>query len=183
MKVLEDKSLLLKARIALHGNEDKLRHEHRSCRAMCSKVGMRINLSTASLFGWPLSKIDVKTACLQTEQPERDVFETNPRESDDGGKALWLLLTTAYGLINTNEKLKLLSDEMLTDLAFVQDPLLRQVFMIINDNRVVTIIAKIDDDLLLTGIPSITTKNIKSINDRFTLHTITHGPGVARYFG
>lgn len=57
---------------------------------MCSPVGMRILLSTATKQKWRLTKLDVKTAFLQTGQAERDVYVIPPRESDDFGKAIWL---------------------------------------------------------------------------------------------
>lgn len=106
-----------------------------------------------------------------------------PRESDDRVKALLLLLTPAYGLINNNAKWKVLSHQMLVDLCFLQAPVLPQLFLTINDDLILVMIVKIGDDLLPTVILSITTNIIKSIKGRFSLDTITHGPDVLRYFG
>lgn len=150
---------------------------------MCSPVGVRILLSAASLFGWPLSKLDVKMDFFQTRKEARDVYLISPRQSEDREKSLWLLPMAAYGLINSNAKWQVLSDQMQVDLLFVQASLLPQLFLIIHEHLVVAMIAKIVDDLLLTCIPNITTGVIKRINYCFTLDTITQGLGISRYFG
>lgn len=50
VKVNDDKSLKLKARIAPHGNEDSLKNELRSDCAMCPPIVIRIILSIAALY-------------------------------------------------------------------------------------------------------------------------------------
>lgn len=72
-KLLYDQSLNLKACIATHGNEDSKKYLRSDC-AICLPVGMRIILSLVSIRRWRLSKIDVKTAFLQTGQAQHDVY-------------------------------------------------------------------------------------------------------------
>lgn len=104
LQVRDENDLSLKVRIAPHGNEDSLKHKLRSDCAMCIPVGMLILISTAALHGWRLHKLYVKSAFLQTGNAERDVYVVPPRESSDHGRAQWLLLTPAYGLVITNVK-------------------------------------------------------------------------------
>lgn len=95
ININDDKSLKLKARIAPHGNEDCMKDDLKSACSMCSSVGLRILLLTASLQKWRLSKIDVKSASLQTGNAARDVYVIPPKESADLGKVLWLLLAAS----------------------------------------------------------------------------------------
>ena len=71
---------------------------------------MRLLISIASLYAWRLSKIDVKSAFLQTGKAERDVYVIPPVESGDRGKCAWLLETASYGLVNANAKWQVHSD-------------------------------------------------------------------------
>lgn len=66
LKYKDDKYIKLKARIAPLGNEDLLKHDLRSDCSICIAIGMRILLSTATTKKWFLTKLDVKTAFLQT---------------------------------------------------------------------------------------------------------------------
>lgn len=54
IKISDDASLKLKARIAPHGNEDSFKFDLKSDCAMCSPCGMRIILSLSSLYKWSL---------------------------------------------------------------------------------------------------------------------------------
>lgn len=138
---------------------------------------MHILLSLASLFKWRLSKIDVKTAFLQTGQATRDVYVITPCERNDRGRSLRLLLAAAYGLINGNEKWQELSEKMLFRIGFIQVPLVPQLLYIKLGASTVAIIAKIVDDILISDSPADTDPIIEKINIKFKLGTIVHGPG------
>lgn len=83
LKVNEDKSLSIRARIAPHGNEDSLRHELKSDCSMCSPSGIRFVLAIAALCKWITTKADAKSAFPKTGKAERDVFVIPLRESMD----------------------------------------------------------------------------------------------------
>lgn len=133
LKVLDDHSLKLKARIASHGNEDSLKNELSSDCSMCCPVGMRLLLSTAALRKWLLIKMDVKPAFLQTRPAQRDVYVVPPRESKDRGKRLWLLLAAAYGLESSNAKLQVQFDKVLDDLGLKMATFSPQLFLLMRD--------------------------------------------------
>lgn len=183
VKVNDDKSLKLKARIAPHGNEDSIKNELRSDCAMCPPLGVRIILSIATLFAWILTAIDVKTAFLQTGRAERDVYVIPPTESTDRGSKMWLLLCAAYGLINSNAKWQVQSDQELKDIGFQQIPVVPQLFMLRRNGKLVVVLAKFVDDILLTGVPEIVKEVIERFNKRFKLGNTCHGPNAMRYFG
>lgn len=50
--------------------------------------------------GWRLTKIDVKSASLQTGKAQRNVFVVPPYERKDKPRFLWLLKSAAYGLVD-----------------------------------------------------------------------------------
>lgn len=172
VKVKDDKSLKLKARIAPHGNENSLKNELKSDFAMCPPLGIRIILSIATIFSWILTAIDVKTAFLQTGQAGRDVYVIPPAKSSDRVPKMWLLLCAAYGLINSNAKWQVQSDQELKDMHFEQIAVIPQLFMLRRNGRLVVLLAKIVDDILLTGVPEVVQEVIERFNNRFTLGNI-----------
>lgn len=183
VKVMDDHSLKMEARIAPHGSEESHPLEMRRECFMCSPVGARARLSTATLRKWRQTNIDVKNAILWTGRTRRDVYVVPPCESGDRGKFLWLLSITANGLANANAKSQMQSDKVLLGLGFTPGALVSKMFLIRRKDKLVAILAKTLDDILLAG-PSRTTDAIVEANGmQFSLGTIVHGPGRLRYFG
>lgn len=143
IKVNGDQTQKLKSRIARHGNEDSLRSLLRFDCSMCSPPGFRIVASVASLKKWQPAKIDVKTAFLQAVKAERDLFVVPPTERTDRCNCLWLLLTSAYGLGNANEKWQVMSDQALHDICFCSSIVLSQLFYFKDhDGNIANVLAK-----------------------------------------
>lgn len=130
VKSVDNTVLSLKARITPHGNEDIIKGELGSDCEMCSHVLMRILSSTESLFGRPLHKLDVKAAFQQTGQTTRNVYVGPTRESADRARSQCLLLTAAYGMVNTKTKCQVQSDALLHGLDFESAPLVPQLFFL-----------------------------------------------------
>lgn len=86
----------MKARIAPHGNEDPLRHGLKRDCSMCIPVGFRVLLSKEYICKWRITKLYVRSEFLQMGAASREVYVVPPRESQDRGSSLWLILTTAY---------------------------------------------------------------------------------------
>lgn len=78
------------------------------------------------------------------------------RDSCDQGLCVWLLLKAAYALVHSNAQWQVISDSILTYLGFCQTPLLSQLFVLVKDSVTVAIIAKVVDDMLLAGVPTVT---------------------------
>lgn len=89
IKMNDDLSIKLKARITPRGKEDSTKEMLRSDCSICLSPGFLLVPSAASLENWRLIKIDIKTAFLQTGNAERDVH-VSPIESQDSGKCMWL---------------------------------------------------------------------------------------------
>lgn len=60
VKAQDDMSLMLKARIEPNRNEDSEQADRRSDYCMCPPLGIRVNLSTASIRTLRIVKLDVK---------------------------------------------------------------------------------------------------------------------------
>lgn len=115
MKIRDDESLQLKARIALHRNEDSLTYEMISDCSICSLTGVHILTSIVSIRKWLMTKVNVKSAFLQTGKAERKVYVVPPKEATDRFKLLWLLLVVSYSLVNTNARFQEQSDSLLLE--------------------------------------------------------------------
>ena len=76
----DDGSLLLKARISPHGNEDDLKNVLRKDCSTCPPTGLRISGSNAALHGWKINKADSRAAFLRTGEAHRDVYVRPPRK-------------------------------------------------------------------------------------------------------
>lgn len=108
---------------------------------MCSPVGIRALPSTAALCKRGLTKLDVKTALLQTGRGSRDVYVVLPRKSGDRGKFLRLLLTVAFGLVIANAKFQVQSEKVILDLGFMPAALVSKLFLLRWKNKVVATVA------------------------------------------
>lgn len=99
IKVEDDDSLRLKARIAPHGNEDSEKSIFSSDCCIFSPTGIRIIILVASDHWWRLVKINVKMAFHQFGPADRKVYVIPPKESRLRNELL-LLLVAGYGLVN-----------------------------------------------------------------------------------
>lgn len=71
----------------------------------------------ATMLKRRISKVEFKSAFLQTGRAERDVYVTPPSERGNKNIYLRLLNSAAYGLVNANAKLQVKSDQILLDLG------------------------------------------------------------------
>ena len=87
---------VIKARLVARGFEENLSKEFRKDSPTCTKDSLRITLALVSSFGWKCNCVDIKSAFLQGNAIERDIFVRPPKEFDDG--KLWKLKKNVYGL-------------------------------------------------------------------------------------
>lgn len=88
---------------------------------MCASTGLRVLLSIVTTFRWILSKIGVRISFLQTDDAQRDFYVKAPYESADRSH-YWLLLTSSYGLVNSNAKWQVQSDSLFVGIVLTQLP-------------------------------------------------------------
>ncbi len=128
VKALDDGSLLMRCRFAPHGNEDMEKEELRTDSASCSPLAFRLFLSVCSLRKLFISKVDFKSAFLQTGPAERDVY-VRPPKADKSRFTLWRLNVAAYGLVNANAKWQNQSDALLAECGLRQLAFMPQLFV------------------------------------------------------
>lgn len=182
LKVDDDRSLKLEASIAAHGNEESARDLLRSDCSMCPPAGFRIVTSIATLMKWRLTKIDIKTAFLQSGKAERDVFVALNRKVLTMA-ILWALLTSAYGLMNSNAKLQNISDQVLVNIIFSTLWILLRLFMMQSSSKFMFLLEKIVNDILICRASDLYDTVVTKKKIPFMLETISHGLGLFRFFG
>jgi len=183
VKVLDDGSKLVKARIAPHGNKDSMKDDLKKDSAMCSPVGMRVALSICSIMKWNTAKIDFTSAFLQSGLAEREVYVVPPRES---GKRIyyWLLLTAAYGLVNAGAKWQQTIDNSLAEMGFLQLAYIPQLFYMRSGDGSLSLLAvKVVDDILMVGDTGDLKSVIGKIRAEYKVGTVVYGPGKMLFNG
>lgn len=118
----------MKSRIALPGSKNDEGDELQTHSATCSMIGIRILIFVTVMFGWILVEIDFTTAFLQIGRALWDV-KVPPCKSRNQ-IFYCLLLPAAYGLVNANTKLQMLSNESLRVVEFVPLFILAQHFFL-----------------------------------------------------
>ena len=178
----DDGSLKLKARIAPHGNEDDLKRVLNKDCSTCPPTGRRILEYIASLHGWRVYKADVSAAFFQTGKAERDFYFRPPRESPTKTTHIWILLTASYGLVNSNAKWQNQSDELLLDYGLDQSRYVAQLFFKREAGKLVLVVAKIVNELKVSGTGNRAKAFLDVFDSRFKLVTINRGPGKLPFF-
>ena len=92
-KVKNDKTVT-KARLVVRGFEEMF--QDRTDSPTCSKDSLRLSLWIMSHMKWKCQSIDVRSAFLQGQEIERNVFVRPPPEFDEG--RVWRLQKSVYGL-------------------------------------------------------------------------------------
>ena len=182
VKDLDDHSLHCKARIAPHGNKDSEKDGLRTDSSSCPSFGIRLLLFVCTILGWFLTKVDVKSAFLQSGRANRDVYVIPPRECRNRS-FLWLLLVAAYGLANANAKWQVHSDDTFLSFGLHSVPFVPQLFFKREGGELVLIVAKIVDDILFGGTEKARREFQKHLESVYKLGTISHMPGQFLFFG
>ena len=69
------------------------------------------------------------------------------------------------------------------DLGITQLPLIPQLFVKFDDDKLTMIAAKVVDDIKIAGVPAVVDNFVKRFNCQFKLGTITKGPGELKFYG
>ena len=93
--VITKKNGQMKGRLVARGFEDET--ETRTDSPTMSKTAFRVLLTMAASKQWEIETTDIKSAFLQGQDLDRDVFLIPPKEANALGK-LWKLLKGLYGL-------------------------------------------------------------------------------------
>ena len=103
LKELDQGKVTPKARLVARGFEeptDSLQKDSPTC----SKDTLRVMISTVASMKWDLKSIDIKTAFLQGENINRDVYLQPPLEANCKKGYIWKLKKCVYGLSDASMK-------------------------------------------------------------------------------
>nr|XP_039264060.1 uncharacterized protein LOC120339893 [Styela clava] len=97
-----DKGILPKARLVARGFEDPDIDNVEKDSPTCSKDALRTVIAITAQKGWRLQSIDIKTAFLQGEKLQRNVYLIPPREAKCMPGKIWRLKKCVYGLTDAS---------------------------------------------------------------------------------
>ena len=98
----ENEKVILKSRLVAKGFEEDCLDEMNKNSPTIDKSSLRAVLSIISSQKWNINTMDVKTAFLQGEQIDRDVFIRPPKEANT--TKVWKLNKCVYGLADASLK-------------------------------------------------------------------------------
>lgn len=148
----EKEKLKLKCRLVPHGNRDREKDSIRKDAATAQFAIIRLLLSFAAILQLSLATIDIQSAYLQSPNLTRTIFMRPPKGWTSSTGVLWRLLKPAYGLVESGRLWALEIESWMADNGLHQTRGLPQLFIRRNAaNRVILIIAKVVDDLLIAG--------------------------------
>ena len=137
----------VKARLVARGFEEL--QDFRTDSPTCSKEGLRIALLLLVSQSWSLHSLDVKTAFLQGESINRDLYVKPPKEA--GTNKLWKLQKTVYGLADASRSWYLKLRSELIKLKGKPVSLDQGIFLWFDGSTLFGLMACFVDDVLWAG--------------------------------
>ena len=138
-----------------------------------SQDAFRIFLVLAVTMGWDIESTDIKSAFLQGQNLDREVFVEPPLEAKAPGM-VWQMLKPLYGLRDAPRRWYLSVAQFLTAVGFEQCKLDPSVFMM-SDAESSTLIGLVCvhvDDFLHSGTEYFKVHIIPAIREKFTAGTV-----------
>ena len=96
-----DDTLHRKARLVAKGFEENCLDDIKKKSPTCDKPSLRLILSVIAQKKWKINSVDIKTAFLQGEKIQREVFLRPPKEANTNNK-VWKLNKCVYGLADAS---------------------------------------------------------------------------------
>ena len=152
-----------KARLCARGCEDI--EDVPTDSPTCERDNVRLMLSMAASFEWTLNAIDFKSAYLQGEDLDRDIYLVPPKEA--GTSKLWKLKKCVYGINDAGKKWYNELRKTLISLGTEISKLDQAVFFAKHDGILHGIILLHVDDTLWAGTESFAFNVIKPLVDKF----------------
>ena len=168
----------VKARLVARGFEEDLLN--RTDSPTCSKDSLMLALALIVSFGWQCHSIDVKSAFLQGNKIERDLFVKPPKEFDDG--CLWKLKKNVYGLNDAARAWYSRLKEVLLGLGMQISRLDPALFFWRRKNVLSGIMCVHVDDILWAGTPEFFTTIVEAMKEKLTIGTSNDGKSF-KYIG
>ena len=163
---LRDGEPVLKARLVARGFEENT-EELTKYSPTCSKEAVRLAISIASSEGWECHTIDVKSAYLQGNPIDRDVYLKPPPEFNCG--TLWKLNKTVYGLSDAARQWFLRVTDELKHLGMKTSSLDSALFSWNHSGGLQGVICLYVDDFLWAGTQIFKNMIVDKLSDMFLI--------------
>lgn len=161
----------LKARLCPHGIRDKMKDNIRKDSATAQFDVIRLICRIASVLRLRLGCIDVKGAYLQSGPITRDIYVRPPRECGSPRGVLWKLTKLPYGITEAGRQwAKVVEGWMTQEAGFGRVFGVPQLFVRRDaGGRVILLLAKVTDDMLIAGSTAEVKAFITQISGRFPI--------------
>ena len=139
-----------KARLCMRGDLEHGKDQIRSDSPTASKEALKLALIIAANEGFEVRSGDIKSAYLQGDLIDREVFVRPPKEANVDGK-LWLLVQGAYGIVDGGRLFYLKLSEKLRELGMHRIHSDGALFSYVKEGKLHGIVTTHSDDLILAG--------------------------------
>lgn len=170
----KDSIIITKARLVARGFEDNRENYQNIDSPTCSRESLSLTLSILSMKGWKCWAIDIKTAFLQGNPLNRDVYLQPPREFNSG--MVWKLKKAVYGL---NEASRCwynrVKDEFLKA-GLSNSKYDEALFYLKTDNQLQGVVGIHVDDFIYGGNDNFISNTVSTVKSAFEIGTETSAP-------
>jgi hypothetical protein len=163
----------LKARIVPDGRGDSEKDYLRKDSPTVAVDTFRFLISIAAERGWTLASLDIKAAYLQAEDYNRLVLVKPPRQERDDSN-LWLLMTAAYGLVDSGRLWYLTSSKAMRQFSLSCSSLDSCTWTLKGGNNVCLIVLVQTDNYLYTGLSGHISRFEQFMSQKFNVGSIEH---------
>ena len=170
---------ILKARLVARGFEENMLEEQRRDSPTCTKDSLRLVLSIVAANSWNCNSIDIKSAFLQGNEIDREVFVKPPKEFCNG--YIWKLRKNVYGLNDASRAWYFRMKEFLLSLGMKVCSVDPALFYCMHESKISGVICMHVDDIFWAGTAKFNSSVIGSIHNEFRVGS--GSTGMFKYIG
>ena len=156
-----------KARLCMRGDLERGKENIRSDAPTASKEAIKLTLAIAANEGFKVKSGDIKSAYLQGDAMDRDIFVRPPKEANVENK-LWLLLQGAYGIVDGGRLFYLKLSDKLIKLGLHRVHSDWAMFTYVKNGKLHGLVTTHSDDLILAGDDTFEKDITMKLKDMFT---------------
>ena len=155
--------VVCKARLVARGFEEEMAEWEKDA-PTCNAETLKFCLTVMKLKKWTCYSLDVKTAYLQGDEIQREVYLRPPKEGDWGG--LWKLRKTVYGLKDAAKAWYEKVVKVVEELGGIRSRLEPNIFFWRKSNKVSGVLCTHVDDFCYGGTESFLKETIGKLREK-----------------
>ena len=159
---------IIKARLVARGFEENMLQEQRRDSPTCTKDSLRTVMSVVASYNWECNAIDIKSAFLQGDPIEREVFVRPPKEFLQRG-TVWKLKKNIYGLNDASRAWYFTMKKFLISVGMKMCSVDSAVFYYIHDGKLGGVVCMHVDDIFWAGTTHFSDSVITAIHRKFNV--------------